>query len=734
MLVPRLRSGRFRSNRRRATAAVAVGLVVWLLGVVYAEAQPRGEGQVWLEERVERFGPYGQLGTWDGSVFHLDGRFVPTNLGLWNYWLDVAERGQEFRLDARLIPTGAGRLSLQLGDYAFAPIDANVTLREFQPWIWARGATAALERNGLVYAIRAGQLTERRSIYGWGRTPSGAQVVGAGIQGRWGEEGTWQGSVDRQSGLTPAGAGLTSGQLLVGRQPPLAWNWFGLGRLSREDGSGNWGGSLMAGGGYTGPAYTVGGHIRRISPSFRSLGVYPDPHVNEWGVRLEGSHRLFPVGLVGASLDYAQDLARWPGGRAPERRYLARMYVSTALHGPFYLSADFGLRDRSTVDPDSLLVDQAAVNGGARLGWRGTNSQLEVSYNRMIFRDPTEEFGDWHESRAGFFGQQYVSSAFRADLQLWLVERRLPTGTFLSRERSAEARLTWLPKSNQTGWLSVGRQSQSADESRFEREQWQLSLGWQQPLPWDLSLQVETFHFLRAAGSIAPDRARWQFRITRRFSLGHGRPRFGEVLAETGTIRGYVFEDLNGNGLQEKDEPGISGIPLRLGSGGFAMTAGNGFYEFLDAATGMESITLDVARLPTRYLTPGEPRNTVSLRPGESTEISYPIRPGSGVVGRIVLSDGSRAEGVPDVLFVVKGTHHDVFTDAEGRFFIPGLEPGTVTLQVVEWSLPSGTRLLDPLERDVVLKAGEVSNSGVYVLEPGNRQVLQIYRPGSQRN
>jgi len=708
---------------------VALGVVVWLLGVTHALAQPRGEGQAWLEERVERFGPYGRLDTWDGGVFHLDGRFVPTNLGLWSYWLDVAERGQEFRLDARQIPTSAGRLSLWMGDYAFSPIEPNLTLREFQPWLWARGASTSLEHRGLTYTMRVGQLTERRSIYGWGRTPSEAEVVGAGVLGHWGDAGTWQGSVDRQAGPTLAGPEFVNGQFLVSKQPTLTWNWFGLGRVSREDGSGNWGGTLMGGGGYTGPDYIVGGHVRRISSSYRALGIYPDPHVNEWGMRLEASHRLFPVGLAGGSFDFARDLRRAPSGMPPERRLLLRMYLNTALHGPFYLNADFGLHDRSTVDPDSLLVDQAAVNGGARLGWRHSGGQLELSYSRMIFRDPTDEFGDWHESRAGLFAQQQMTPTFRADLQLWLVERRLPTGAFLSRERSVETRMTWQPKSDQMGWIGLARQVQQADQSAFERDQWQLSAGWQQPLPWDLTFQVETFQYLRGSAGFGSDRGRWQFRLSRRFSLGYGRPRFGETLSETGTIRGFVFEDLNGNGRMDEDEPGISDIPLKLGSGSYGISAGNGFYEFADAATGLEAITLDVARVHTRYLTPGTPRRTATLHPGESTEIDFPIRPAAGVVGRVVQSDGSRAVGVPDVLLVVKGTHHDVFTDSEGRFYIPGLEPGTITLEIVEWSLPPGTHPSGSMDRDVVLPPGEVVNSGVFVLEPGEKKILQIYRP-----
>ena len=231
------------------------------------------------------------------------------------------------------------------------------------------------------------------------------------------------------------------------------------------------------------------------------------------------------------------------------------------------------------------------------------------------------------------------------------------------------------------------------------------------------------------ASSLARDRGRWDVRLTRRFELGSGSWHRREGLAEAGIIRGRVFEDMNGNGVLDPREPGIPGIPLRLGSGATTFSTADGSYVFEQAATGLESVSLDPSRLPARYLTPGERRWSAALKPGETVVRDWPIRRAAGVVGRVVLTDGTGAAGVADVLVAVRNSHHDVFTDAEGRFYIPGLKPGTIVLDLVRWSFPEGTIAHGEPHREVILIPGEVVNAGVFVLEPAPRPVIQIFRP-----
>jgi hypothetical protein len=90
---------------------------------------------------------------------------------------------------------------------------------------------------------------------------------------------------------------------------------------------------------------------------------------------------------------------------------------------------------------------------------------------------------------------------------------------------------------------------------------------------------------------------------------------------------------------------------------------------------------------------------------------------------------GNRSAGAKDVLVRVLGTHQDTFTDAGGRFTIPGLAPGPATLEVVEWSLPRNSTPQRSLRKTVVLRPGRPVNAGVIVLDFHEDEVLQIFRP-----
>jgi hypothetical protein len=339
--------------------------------------------------------------------------------------------------------------------------------------------------------------------------------------------------------------------------------------------------------------------------------------------------------------------------------------------------------------------------------------------------------GDWIENR---YSSQYLrrlSGSLRGEIRGWATRRYFLDGRWASTEKKLESQWTWSPASGREGWVRLGREFLDAEDVGYSRDQWEIGAGWTQTLPWDLSLQVESLFFLRA-GALEADRTRWNFRLARRFLFGGGAPGHREGLPEFGSIRGCVFEDLNGNRHQDDGEPGLPGLVLRLGSGAEAITGPAGEYALPEAATVMETLTFDVARLPTRYLAPEDVHLQERLLPGQSVTRNFPIRLAASVVGRVVLDQGDRAVGLPDVLLKVVGTHHDVFTDREGRFYIPGLEPGPAVLEIVEWSLPERAAPADRLSREVMLLGGQGANAGVFVIKEKTAPVRQIYRPEAE--
>jgi len=716
----------------------------WILGVLTGAAigvclgghpvgtgwtQPRGDFRLWAEERQERWGPFGILREWEGSKVHGEGRFYPVNAGSWSVLVDASERGQELRFFGKDIPTGAGRMGLQLGDFVVQDPRLDPLRPEFEQAVWLRGASLRLDRNRVGLGLRMGTPTRRQGLFGWGRQPLYGESMGATLSGKWRESGIWKADWDRQEALAEGTRGRQVVSLFAGIQPAEGWSWLGQARLSRGDGDAGWANSLIAGGGFAHPRFQASAHLRRISPGFQGLGIYRDPHTDEWGGRLEMAYRPRTAVVMGTSWDVAHDLESRPGQTSPENRVAARFFAATPLDGPFSMHASVGYRNRSTDDPDSLLVDQHALFWSSSLGWSSTRARAELSLTRSLFRDPYATADDWHENRYGALYHQTLSPRVRADLRGWVVRRHFLDGRWASTEHKLESQWTWEPRPRVRGWIRIGRESQEASEAAYARDQWEVGAGWVQPLPWDFTFQVEGLVFARA-GAFQTDRSRWSFRLARHFSFGGGRLGRNERLPEYGRIHGTVYNDLNGDGRQETGEPGLENMVLRLGSGATVQTGPDGVYGFPEAATVLESVTLDVARLPTRYLAPEEPRIKVALLPGDESVVDFPVRPSATVAGRVVLDHGDHADGVPDVLIRVRGTHHDVFTDAEGRFVIPGLTPGRVTLELIGWSLPKNAAPPETLTRDVQLRGGRGVNAGVFVLKEQAPKVIQTFRGG----
>jgi hypothetical protein len=720
-----------RAMRRPGTAVrcagAGLGLAVCLAGTPAADAQPRGDFRVWAQERVEQWGPFGIRRSWEGGRFHGEGQFFPVNAGAWTVWWETSARGQELRFTGKDIPSSLGRLTLAMGDFAVVDPRKDPLRTEFQQTVWLRGASLRLDREAVSIEARGGVQTRREGLFAWGRTPVFGGSYGLTVSGPTGVDSGWKADWDHQE-TTLLGPGVHVLRTFWGVEPAEGVSLLSEMKLSRVDETGGWGNSQVLGAGYTRNGFKGRWHVRRVSPSFRGLGLYADPHANEWGTRLELSYRTRQRAVVGTSWDWGRDIMPRNGLPAPETRLITRFFVSAPVLDVVSLNGSVGYRNRSTHDPDSLLADQGALTWSGTVSYSASRFRTALGMDRSLYRDPGSVDGDWRENRVSVQGLVRLGETVTTDLFAWTVDRRFLDGRWASRERKVEGRITWEPRSAQRGWLRVGRDNLEARDVAYSRDQWELGTGWTQPLPWDLSLELETLFFARA-GALSADRARVNFRLSRHFAMGGGRLGMREAPPEVGTIEGLVFEDDNGNGFQDPGERGIPDLILTLGSGGETKSNAEGRYLFPGVAAGTESVTLDVARLPTRYLAPEHARRVVMLGPGGHAAENYPIGPAAAVAGRVVLDMGNRSAGAKDVLVRIRGTHHDTFTDAEGGFVITGLAAGPATLEVMAWSLPPHSTPQGSLLKTVVLRPGQLVQAGVIVLDHHEQEVLQYFRP-----
>lgn len=694
-----------------------------------AAAFPRGEARFWVEERQQPYGPYGVVRDWEGTVLHSDGNLFPVNFGAWSWSADRSEQGEELRLEARDLPTVLGRLTARAGDLDDVDRIDDPLLREFRPGLLYRGGSGAWGLGRFRLEGRGGRLTERRGPGGTGVVETSSRISGARLSFDGRGAGLLEAAWDQQ--VDEAGDPLRRdvGTLSIHRHDARGWGWVGEARVSRIANESRNGTSLLGGVKFAGTRVLASGHLRRLTPEFRDAGLYQLSHVGEWGGRFQLDGHPGARVYAGLSFDWARDLSEASRMAGPEERLEARAHVSTPLVASFDFLLDGRYRDRTTVDPESLLVDQGSWSGRGEIGWHHGPSSIVAGYTRGLFRNRVDVGEDWHEDRWSLRGGHTLHRSLTVALLGDLVERRLPDGTWTSRERGVNLQLDWQPGGDRRIWLQAGRERQEANDEDFELDQWDLGGGFEAPLPGRLTLVGEAFAFVRA-GARDPEQARWSLRLARDIHFGGGRLNEDESLPEFGRVTGHVFEDANGNGRYDRNEPGLAGLTVRLASGREARTDPDGRYEIRQAAAGPEWVDLNLTHLPTRYLRPAEGRVAVDLRAGRDARVDFPLRRGGAVEGRVTIPtpDGADA-GVPGVLIQVVGGHQDVFTDAQGGWRIGDLPPGPVTVSLVAWSLPKETGIDGDAEAAAMVRPGEVTPVATFHLTAVEPKTLQHYRP-----
>jgi len=191
----------------------------------------------------------------------------------------------------------------------------------------------------------------------------------------------------------------------------------------------------------------------------------------------------------------------------------------------------------------------------------------------------------------------------------------------------------------------------------------------------------------------------------------------GYISTATATIGDFVWDDLNGNGLQESGEPGIAGVTVTLTgltTSGKTInvsttTNAEGKYSFTSLAKGKYKVTFG---LPTTYFftnqgVGGDRANDsdVNVMTGETAEFDVSIGQiintidagmfRFGSIGDFVWYDTNNnglqdvgEAGIPGVIVSISGstllTPKETVTDSLGKYLFTDLKPGSYSLQFAQ--------------------------------------------------
>ena len=105
-----------------------------------------------------------------------------------------------------------------------------------------------------------------------------------------------------------------------------------------------------------------------------------------------------------------------------------------------------------------------------------------------------------------------------------------------------------------------------------------------------------------------------------------------------GSFEGFVFKDMNSDGIRQPEEPGIEGMTIRSNDGREAITDKQGFYE-LKSVTGKNAVlALDNSKIPYGFAPTSDVRKEIPIVQGETEQVDFGMTPRSEITG-IIFND-----------------------------------------------------------------------------------------------
>lgn len=193
------------------------------------------------------------------------------------------------------------------------------------------------------------------------------------------------------------------------------------------------------------------------------------------------------------------------------------------------------------------------------------------------------------------------------------------------------------------------------------------------------------------------------FSYTHRFGAGSESDfQFSKLFGfDKGRVQGRVYYDLNGNGQDDKGEPGVAGITVQLSEKRSVKTDAGGRYEF-SANEGRYEIALVSNDLGIRLRASTATQQRISLYSRQTVNVSFGVSDFGFVSGRVFNdlnltgeAPKSNLQGLKDVRITLRSGNIVVeqITNAGGTYEFYNLRPGNYTLEIDSASLPANFRL-----------------------------------------
>jgi len=184
---------------------------------------------------------------------------------------------------------------------------------------------------------------------------------------------------------------------------------------------------------------------------------------------------------------------------------------------------------------------------------------------------------------------------------------------------------------------------------------------------------------------------------------------FPRELVKFGDAYGYVFEDKNGNGKRDLDEPGIPGMKIKA-RGKESITDEQGKYNLAELSPGLQVLEFPLEQLPENAKLTTPQKRDIELCGGSRVEIDWGIRFYQVVAGIIFEDiDGDRKftpqKDIPLSNIIVKLGNIKATTDSNGRFKYTQIPVGKYLFEIQPETVSALLTSILPLQQEITLTA-----------------------------
>jgi len=178
-----------------------------------------------------------------------------------------------------------------------------------------------------------------------------------------------------------------------------------------------------------------------------------------------------------------------------------------------------------------------------------------------------------------------------------------------------------------------------------------------------------------------------------------------------GNIEGYVFNDLDMDGVRQIDESGEEGVKVYLGKDNVQMTDSNGYFTFKHIRAKEATVNIDTSTIPSGFVVTSDLTKKVKIMHKKTLQADFGVASRSEITGYVFIDEDNDnrldadEEGVSGVHLILEDGTYTV-TNGRGRYLFRKVEPGEHTISLDIDTLRVEFIPKVPLKQDLILYEG----------------------------